>query len=747
MFSLQTFLPQLYETANGRTVLHAMPILLGALCVLAIAYRFYSAFLAAKVAALDDSRKTPAHRYYDGQNYDPTNKWVLFGHHFAAIAGAGPLIGPVLAIQYGYMPGLLWLVVGVCLAGAVQDMLVLAASVRRGGKSLAEIARTELGRTAAIVVSAAILFIVVIALAGLGFVVVKALGGDEVNLAKETKIVLPDGQPPEREPARSGSTQALYRFPPNCQVHYSAGSVTPRSESFVLGVPQDAVLRADEQHTITLPAGAQELVPGSSWGTFTIACTIPIGLFMGVWMYRIRKGRIAEATVIGVVAVLAAVIVGNWIPGSPLERFFSLSKNGTILALTSYGFVASVLPVWLLLCPRDYLSSFLKIGTIALIVIGVFVANPRLPCPLVNPSFAHGGPTFKGDLFPFLFICIMCGSVSGFHALVSSGTTPKMIDKESDIRMIGYGAMLMEGLVGIVALITAASLPQDLYYDINTSLPDVPTFQKDLDRLYQSLGIPEGKDPLHRANVDAPQHLPVDLASVERMVGGEALRGRTGGAVTLAVGMAFVFSDALRWTGVPIEGIMKYWYHFAIMFEALFILTTIDAGTRIARFLLQEALGKVFPKFERTDWLPGALLSTFVVTAGWGALIWAGSISTIWPMFGIANQVLAVLALALITTLLINTGRARYAPVTLLPMLFVTATTMTAGVQMVGVQFPAMINAGQRLKGYLNSALTIFVVASVGMLLLIAVSRWFGVLTGLIPVRAKEHVGSSGSTN
>jgi carbon starvation protein len=419
-----------------------------------------------------------------------------------------------------------------------------------------------------------------------------------------------------------------------------------------------------------------------------------------------------------------------------LERFFSLSKDGTILALTSYGFIASVLPVWLLLCPRDYLSSFLKVGTIALIVLGVFMANPKLPCPTVNQTFIHGGPTFKGNIFPFLFICIMCGSVSGFHALVSSGTTPKMIDKEREVRMIGYGAMLMEGLVGIVALITAASLPQDLYYEINTSLPEVPVYQKDLDQLYRSIGIPESKDPLNQKlqNADVV-HLPVDLASVERMVGGEALRGRTGGAVTLAVGMAFVFSDALRWTGLPIEGIMKYWYHFAIMFEALFILTTIDAGTRIARFLLQEALGRVFPRFERTDWLPGALLATLVVTAGWGVLIWAGSISTIWPMFGIANQLLAVLALALVTTLLINTGRARYAPVTLLPMLFVTATTMTAGAQMVGVQFPALIQSGQAVKGYLNIALTVFVVASVGMLLLIAVSRWIAVLTGMVPTQ------------
>jgi carbon starvation protein len=718
-----------YEIESGHTVLRAMPVLLVALCLLAIAYRYYSAFLAAKVAALDDDRLTPAHRYRDGANYDPTNRWVLFGHHFAAIAGAGPLIGPVLAIQYGYLPGLLWLVVGVCLAGAVQDMLVLAASVRCGGKSLAEIAGNELGRTALVVASAAILFIVIIALAGLGFVVVKALGGDEVQLAEGTTIILPQAADLSTQEELGQSDRSVWRFPGGCEVHYSPGSaVTTRSESFSIEVPRTSRLSLDASRAVRLPTEARELVPGSSWGTFTIACTIPIALFMGLWMYKIRKGRIGEASLLGAGAVIAAVILGNFIPGSPFEKYFALSKDATILALTIYGFIAAVLPVWLLLCPRDYLSSFLKIGTVALIVLGVFVANPRLNCPTVNHTFLHGGPTFKGDLFPFLFICIMCGSISGFHALVASGTTPKMIDRERDIRPIGYGAMLMEGLVGIVALITAASLPQDLYYEINVSLPEAPHYQAKLNDLYASLGIRESQDPLHQANVDSTQHLPVDLAGVERMVGGEALRGRTGGAVTLAVGMAFVFSDALRWTGSSIEGVMKYWYHFAIMFEALFILTTIDAGTRIARFLLQEALGRVHPKFERTDWLPGALLATFVVTAGWGALIWAGSISTIWPMFGIANQLLAVVALALITTLLINRGRARYAPVTLLPMLFVTGTTLTAGAQVVGSQFPAMISAGQVVKGSLNIALTVFVIACVGTLLLMAVGRWLAVL-------------------
>ncbi|MFM7148227.1 MAG: carbon starvation CstA family protein, partial [Gemmataceae bacterium] len=483
-------------------------------------------------------------------------------HHFAAISGAGPLIGPVLAIQYGYMPGLLWLLVGVCLAGAVQDMLVLAASVRRDGKSLAQIARSELGPWASMIVSAAILFIVVIALAGLGFVVVKALGGEEVNLAKGMRIQLPEG-------SRLDSQQhPVYHLPPGCRVQYVRdGSTSERPEAFQLRLPGDeSPLSVSKENMIELPAKCVQVVQGSSWGTFTIACTVPIALFVGLYMYKIRKGAVIEASILGAVATLAAVIAGNWIPGSSLEPYFSLSKRQTILALTSYGFLASVLPVWLLLCPRDYLSSFLKIGTIALLVVGVFMANPVLPCPTLNPVFADRGPTFPwGGIFPFVFICIMCGAVSGFHSLVSSGTTPKMIDKESHIRPIGYGAMLMEGLVGIVALIAAASLPQSLYYDINVDLTRVAQWQEKLDRLTEYLG--EG----------SLDHLPVerkDLSQVETLVGGESLRGRTGGAVTLAVGMAFILTDAFHWLGMEISGVMKYWYHFAIMFEALFILTT-----------------------------------------------------------------------------------------------------------------------------------------------------------------------------
>lgn len=743
----------LYETAGGRTLLHALPLLLGALCVLAIAYRYYSAFLAARVAALNDSRITPAHQFHDGQNYHPTNKWVLFGHHFAAISGAGPLIGPVLAIQYGYMPGLLWLVIGVCLAGAVQDMLVLAASVRRGGKSLAEIARAELGPWASGVVSVAILFIVIIALAGLGFVVVKALGGDEVKLPQGMEIRLPDGEKERWEKEKTAGPYDFYEFPKGCQIRNNRESPwTTRPEAFHIGVRRDEArpLRhgfhpEDGEYVYLVYANSVQMVPGSSWGLFTIACTIPIALFVGLWMYKIRKGRVIEASLIGAVGVLAATVAGNWIPGSPLEPYFSLSKGTTVFALCAYGFIASVLPVWMLLCPRDYISSFLKIGTIALLVIGTLAANPTLPCPLVNETFKNGGPTFQGSIFPFVFICIMCGSISGFHALVSSGTTPKMIDKESDIRPIGYGAMLMEGLVGLVALFAAASMPPDLYYDINVDLEKAEQFQPKLTQMYKDLGIAreEERKTMPEVGVDSVSHLDVrreTLADIETKVGGEALRGRTGGAVTLAVGMARIFEDALGSIGIHGEWIIKYWYHFAIMFEALFILTTIDTGTRIARFLLQEVFGKVDPQWGKPDWLPGAVLATLVVTAGWGGLVYTGSIDTIWPMFGIANQLLAVVALALVTTLLINTGRARFAPVTLLPMLFVTATTMTAAAEMVSTRFPAMMSSGQTgliVKGTLSLVMTIFVVTCVTTLLLLAVSRWLAVLRGVIPLNVE----------
>ncbi len=699
--------------------MHAMPLILIVLACLAIAYRFYSAFLAAKVAALDPARVTPAYVYNDGQNYHPTNKWVLFGHHFAAISGAGPLIGPVLAIQYGYMPGLVWIVVGVCLAGAVQDMLVLAASVRRGGRSLAEIARAEIGSLAGGTASITILFVVIIALSGLGVVVVKALGGEDIKLAPGTVFHLPDAGEAKlwNEDGRDFAT-----LPPSTRIEYTNKSTVVRSEGFTIAKPRSVEASesaespfAPADRAITVPEGATQAVPGSSWGTFTIACTVPIALLMGLYMYVLRKGHVVEASAIGAIGVLAATVAGNWIPGSALEPYFQLSRNQTILAICTYGFIASVLPVWLLLCPRDYLSSFLKIGTIGLLVIGVIVANPELHAPTYNELFAGGGgPYFKGALFPFCFICIMCGAISGFHALVASGTTPKMIGNETDVRMIGYGAMLIEGLVAVMALIAAASLPQGDYWAINIDLSQQAAYAEDLRTM--------------NASTD-------NLAEIERQVGGEALRGRTGGAVTLAVGMAQIFRDAMhRVAGgtANLDGVIKYWYHFAIMFEALFILTTIDTGTRIARFLLQEVLGKVYPKFDRTDWLPGAVLSTAAVTAAWGGLIWTGSIETIWPMFGIANQMLAVIALVVVTTVMFNAGRGRYAPLTILPLIFVTGSTLTAGYQMISGRFAGQIADGWAkgglnatlLQGVLNAGLIVLLIGSVVIILSQAVTRW-----------------------
>jgi carbon starvation protein len=749
-----------HTAPDGRTVWHAMPVMLGVLAVLAVAYAVYSRFLAFKVARLDDSRVTPAHRLNDGQNYHPTNKWVAFGHHFAAISGAGPLIGPVLAIQYGYMPGLIWLVLGVCLAGAVQDMLVLAASVRRDGKSLAEIAKHELGRPAAIVASVAILFIVVIALAGLGFVVVKALGGEEAKLPAGTEIIYPSGVKRLSQTSSSNDVFAYDHHPAGCSIRYSKNE-TPilRSESFTTKRPTNqksnvpiediAVARLNHDNTImsfNLPPGSTQVIPGSSWGTFTIFCTIPIAILVGLIMKRWKNSGVLVGSILGGLLTLGAVVAGNWIPGSALEPFFSLSKNGTILALVIYGFIAAVLPVWLLLGPRDYLSSFMKIGTVGLLIGSVVIANPPLNAPPINEVFAAGGPTFKGNLFPFVFICVMCGAISGFHSLVSSGTTPKMIDKESHIRRIGYGAMLMEAIVGVTALIAAAALPSDLYYDINVPLDQAsnPVLIKQL----QEVQAKYGSDKLHAVGVDNVTHL--NLGQVEEKVGGESLRGRVGGAVTLAVGMSMIFEDAFTWVGVKGEWLLKYWYHFAIMFEALFILTTIDAGTRIGRFLLQETVGRVWAPFARADWLPGAMISSAVITGGWGLLIWSGSIDTIWPMFGIANQLLSVLALSLVTTWLVNTGRGKYAFVTIVPMLWVLSTTLTAAKVLVLERFPQLIELGQKaleagdktghqkvITGYLNISLTLFVVTCVLALFVWSLARWIAVAMGLVKTRVE----------
>jgi carbon starvation protein len=610
--------------------MNALPILVGALCVVAIAYRYYSAFLAAKVLALDDARATPAHTRYDGQNYHPTNKWVLFGHHFAAISGAGPLIGPVLAAQFGFLPGLLWLLIGVTLGGAVQDLTILVGSVRRDGKSLAEIALQEISPLSGLVAGVAILFIVVIALAGLGLVVVNALAE-------------------------------------------------------------------------------------SPWGTFTVAVTIPLALLMGLWMYRVRPGRIGEASAFGVVCLLLAVVAGGWIAESGWAGAFTLDKHSIVLWMAAYGFVASVLPVWMLLCPRDYLSSYLKIGTVLLLIAGVLLVHPELNMPALTPFVDGGGPIVKGKVFPFVFVTIACGAISGFHALIASGTTPKMVARERDCRVIGYGAMLMEGVVGVVALVAATALFPGDYFAINSAQSTPEQVAR-----YEAMVAQHSHEGFDLQ--------PRELDRLEQESGEKNLRGRTGGAVTLAIGIAKIF-DA-----VPgLSGLMKYWYHFAIMFEALFILTTIDTGTRVGRFLLGEFLGRrAEPRFARHDWLPGALLTTGLVVAGWAALIWNGSISTIWPMFGVANQLLACVALCVATTLTVRAGRGRYAWTTAVPLAFVATTTLSAGYLSVrDVFLPLTARPETALQGWMNSACTSLLMAAAVVVIVDSARRWIRPSSGL----------------
>ncbi|HEV2718638.1 MAG TPA: carbon starvation protein A, partial [Thermoanaerobaculia bacterium] len=574
--------------------MNALPLILFFLAVIAIGYRYYSAFLAAKVMALDPARPTPAHRFADGQNYVATNKWVLFGHHFAAISGAGPLIGPVLAAQFGYMPGLLWLAFGVVLAGATHDFVILASSVKRNGKSLASIARSEISPLASFMAMLAILFVVVIALAGLGLAVVNALAE-------------------------------------------------------------------------------------SSWGTFTIFLTIPIALVVGLYLHKsTAPNAIRNGSIFGALAVLGAVILGHAIPGSPLAEIFTLTRDQLTYAIAAYGFIASVLPVWMLLCPRDYLSSYMKLGTLAALVIGTILVAPAIHAPAFSQYIHGGGPIIPGKVYPFVFITIACGAISGFHALVGSGTTPKMIDRETDARMIGYGAMLCEGLVGCVALIAVCALHPGDYYAIN-----VPP------AAFAKLGLST-----------------VNLQHFSQQVG-ETLVGRTGGAVSLAIGFAQIFA------GIPfLQGLMSYWYHFAIMFEALFILTTIDTGTRVARFMVQEFVGRAWPRFEVTSWLPGTLISTAAVVAAWSYFILKGSISQIWPMFGIANQLLAAVALCVGTSVILNSGRVKYAWTTMFPLAFVASTTLYAGFLSITDNFlPLTKKPEKAFTGYLDATLTALLMA------------------------------------
>jgi carbon starvation protein len=594
--------------------MNTFPVLLGALCVYAIAYRYYSAFIAAKALALDDRRTTPAHAYPDGHNYVASPRWVLFGHHFAAIAGAGPLVGPTLAAQFGFAPGFLWILIGGVLCGCVQDFTVLVASVRHRGRSLADIARTEISPFAGLVAMIAVLFILLVTLAGLGIVVVNALSN-------------------------------------------------------------------------------------SPWGVFTIGMTIPIALIMGVWMFKSHAGKITVTgpSIFGVVLLIGSVVAGNWVAQSGAASTLTFTGHQITILMAIYGLIASVLPVWLLLEPRDYLSTYVKLGTIIVLVIGVFVVHPNIQFPNFTAFVHGGGPIIKGPLFPFLFVTIACGAISGFHALVSSGTTPKMLDKETDARFIGYGAMLCESIVGLLALIAACSLSPGDYFAINTPAA-----------VFSHLGLNT-----------------VNLDTFSREVG-EKLAGRTGGAVSLAVGMAQIFR------GLPgMARLMGYWYHYAIMFEALFILTTVDTGTRVARYVLQELMGKVHKPFGNNAWLPGNLITSSVVVLGWAYLIWSNNITTLWPLFGTGNQLLATIALAVTTTFLINMGKQKYAWITAVPMCFVGVTTVTAGVLAIkNIFWPLTTKPGQVFTGYLDCFLMSIFILGVILVLFDAVRRWIAVANG-----------------
>ncbi len=583
--------------------MNALVLLVVALCVFVLAYRYYSAFLAAKVLALDPKKVTPANRLNDGHDYHPTNKWVLFGHHFAAIAGAGPLVGPVLAAQFGFLPGAIWIIIGAVLAGAVHDYVILFASVRHNGLSLHKIARDYIGRTAGVATAIAVLFIIITALAGLSIVVVNTL--------------------------------------------------------------------AD-----------------SAWGTFAIIVSIPAAIFIGFYMYVIRKGAIAEASVIGSILLLAGVFFGFYIQHSPAALAFTYSRQQLAILLPIYGFFASVLPVWLLLAPRDYLSSYLKIGTIALLAVGIFIVHPAIKMPAVTPFIFGGGPIIPGRVWPFVCITIACGAISGFHALISSGTTPKMLSNESDIRPIGYGAMLVEGFVAIMALIAATSLFPGDYFAINCK-PEI----------FQKLGMSV-----------------VNLPVLSQMVQ-ENITGRPGGAVSLAVGMAQIFS------GIPgMKGLMGYWYHFAIMFEALFILTTIDAGTRVARYITQDILGRFIKPLGDQKWMPGIIITSALVVLAWGYLVYNGDISTIWPMFGVANQLLATTALAIGTTIIMKNNRNKlYGLVTFIPMLFMLATTVDAGIENILNNYLPQ----QTFNGNLNALLSGTMLILVLIIVADSAVKWF----------------------